>query len=64
MVLLVQPLLSLTVLRDDRYRQFKEIRSLSNFILNEVSEMILCRVQSDTKVIVKSWVSFGLNTIK
>ena len=64
MVLLVQPLLSLTVLRDDRYRQFKEIRSLSNFILNEVSEMIVCRVQSDTKVIVKSWVSFGLNTIK
>ena len=64
MVLLVQPLLSLTVLRDDRYRQFKEVRSLSNFILNEVSEMILCRVQSDTKVIVKSWVSFGLNTIK
>ena len=64
MVLLVQPLLSLTVLRHDWYRSFKEIRSLSNFILNEVSEMILCRVQSDTKVIVKSWVSFGLNTIK
>ena len=64
MVLLVQPLLSLTVLRVTGIAHSKKFALYQIFILNEVSEMILCRVQSDTKVIVKSWVSFGLNTIK
>ena len=51
MVLLFQFLLSLTALRDVRYCYFKEIRSLLNFILNWLSDMIACKVngtQSDT----------------